>query len=115
MAFSEFETHRYASIVEAYVEANRPPPNIRQEVDLAYRVENQSIVIYHIRPTYRDPEKKMELPFFKTTYVKTSNDWQILWMKSDLKWHRYDPDPVVDSLEEALEVLDADEFACFRG
>jgi hypothetical protein len=32
-----------------------------------------------------------------------------------LKWHRYDPDPEVKTLDEFLEVVENDEFACFWG
>ena len=115
MAFSDFETHRYTKIVKEYVESHRPPPEIRKELDLGYLLEDQSFVIYETRPRYKKPDETLESPVFKTTFVRTSDDWKILWMRSDLKWHTYDPDPVIDSLEEALEVLEADELACFFG
>jgi hypothetical protein len=115
MAFSEFETHRYTKVVDAYIESKRPPAHIRKELDIGFRLEDQSIEIYEIRPAFRDPGKTMERPVAKTTFVKQSNTWKIFWQRADLKWHGYDPHPEADSLEEALQIIDADEVACFWG
>ena len=51
----------------------------------------------------------------KATYVKSRGIWKIYWQRADLKWHRYDPGPEVKTLEEFLEVLEKDEYACFYG
>jgi len=34
---------------------------------------------------------------------------------ADLKWHRYDPDPEVKSIEEFLALVEKDEYGCFFG
>lgn len=115
MAFSEFEIHRYSKAAEAYVETKRPPLHIRKELDIAFRLDDQSIEIYKIRPAFDNPEETMEHPVARATYVKLSNTWKIYWQRADLKWHGYEPDPVADSLEDALKIIDADEFGCFFG
>jgi hypothetical protein len=115
VAFSEFETHRYSSIVEKYVATRRPPPEIRNELDVSFRIEGQSLEIYEIRPAFDNPEEKVESPIAKTTYVKTTDNWKLYWMRADLKWHEYSPDPIADTLEDALAIIDADELACFYG
>ena len=38
MAFSEFEIRKYEKVVGAYVESHRPPPHIRDKVDIGFRV-----------------------------------------------------------------------------
>jgi len=43
MAVSEFETKRIEKIMEGYLERTRPPVHIRNELDIAYRIDNQSI------------------------------------------------------------------------
>lgn len=35
------------------------------------------------------------------------------WQRTDLKWHRYDPDPEVDPVDDFLAVVETDEYACF--
>ena len=51
----------------------------------------------------------------KATYVKADAVWRVFWQRRDLKWHRYDPAPGVDSLEAFLQLVDQDEHGCFCG
>jgi hypothetical protein len=115
MALSEFEIRRIEKIVGNYVERRRPPPHIRPELDIGYRVEGQSVLLFEMRPTWREPSTKIESPVAKFTYVKTSGIWKIYWMRADLKWHSYQPHPEVDDIEDFLKVVDADEYGCFWG
>ena len=100
MAFSEFELKRIEKLAQHFVEANRPPVHIRAQLDLGFRITGQSLELFDIRPNWRNPNEINELPFAKTTYVKKSNSWKIFWMRQDLKWHRYAPDPEVPRLED---------------
>ena len=115
MAFSEFELKRIEKLAQNFVEENRPPAHIRAELDLGFRITGQSLELFDIRPNWRHPNEINELPFAKTTYVKKSNSWKIFWMRQDLKWHRYAPDPEVRRLEDFFAVVTEDENACFRG
>lgn len=115
MAFSEFELQKYQFLMDDYLKEKRPPEHIREELDYSYRIEGQSIYISEIRPDFMDPDEKMVLDQAKTTYVRTTNTWKIFWMRQDLKWHGYEPDPEVDSLEEFLKVVKRDEYCCFWG
>jgi hypothetical protein len=115
MALSKFEEKRCEKIVRQYVEKHRPPAHIRNEVDLSFRVKAQSVEIFEIRPLWNDPDKKIEEAVAKATYVKTRKIWKVFWQRADLKWHRYDPEPEVKTLEKFLEVVEKDEYACFFG
>ena len=95
MALSEFEIKRCEKLVGQYVENRRPPPHIRNELDLDFRINGQGVEIFEIRPDLREPGVKIESPVAKTTYVKTQKIWKIYWQRADLKWHRYEPDPEV--------------------
>jgi len=115
MAFSEFEIKKYEKIVGAYVESHRPPPHIRDKLDIGFRVQGQSVEIFEIRPGWQDPKKKIEEAVAKATYVKRQLLWKVYWQRADLKWHLYEPNPEVATLEEFLQVVEADEHACFFG
>jgi hypothetical protein len=82
---------------------------------IAYRIENQSIFIFEIRPEFQNPNSKIEIEVAKSTYIRTQNRWKIFWMRSDLKWHGYEPDLFVDSIEEVIEIIKSDDYACFWG
>lgn len=115
MALSEFETKKIEKEVRAFVEKRRPPPRIRPELDLGFRVKGQSVEIFEVRPRWRHPEEKIEHPVAKATFVKTQRIWKVYWQRADLKWHGYEPNPQVETLEEFLAVVDRDEYACFFG
>ncbi len=115
MALSEFELKKSEKVVGEFVEKRRPPPHVRKDLDLGFRIKGQSIEIFEIRPLWNDPEKKIEVAVAKTKYVKTSKEWSVYWQRADLKWHRYEPNPIVKSLEEFLDLVEMDEYACFFG
>jgi hypothetical protein len=115
MALSEFELKKCEKLVSEFVNKRRPPVHIRNELDLGFRVKGQCIEIFEIRPMWRDPDKMIEEMVAKATWVNTQKSWMVYWQKADLKWHRYDPNPEVVSLEEFLEIVDRDEHACFFG
>lgn len=115
MAFSEFETKRLEKVVGAFIERRRPPPHIRPELDLAYRINGQSVEIFEVRPRWRGVPEEMEHPVAKATYVKTQEVWRVFWMRADLKWHGYPPALRVPTIEKFLALVSEDKHACFFG
>lgn len=112
---SEFEQKKIDQVVSAFVLKRRPPAHIRSEVDLAYRLTNQSVEIFEIRPVWQGNGETHELPIAKATYVKTQRVWKLYWQRQDLKWHGYEPLPQARSLEEIIAEVDADPYGCFWG
>jgi len=115
MALSEFELRRVEKLASTFIDAHRPPAHIRAQLDIGFRITDQSLEFFEIRPRWNNPSEKMEEPMAKTTYVKKNKSWKIFWMRQDLKWHRYDPVPEVGTLEEFLSVVAEDAHACFSG
>lgn len=115
MALSEVERHKVEVEVGRFVESHRPPENIREQLDIGFKLENQSIVLFEIRPRWDKPEEKMEHPVAKATYSRAQQIWKVYWMRSDLKWHRYEPAPSAEQLADFLTLVDEDEHACFWG
>jgi len=115
MTISEFEIKRVEKLVGQYVESKRPPAHIRNELDISFRISNQSFEIFEIRPKWDDPSKKIEGSTAKATYIKSKNIWKLYWMRADLKWHSYQPFPTSKSLEKILKVIEEDSHGCFWG
>lgn len=116
MALSEFEYKRVEKLVGNFVERRRPPAHIRGELDFAFRIEGQSVVLFEIRPRWRGaPGETLEHPCAKATFVRTRGVWRILWMRADLKWHAYPPLPEVRDVESFLRVVEEDAHHCFFG
>jgi hypothetical protein len=64
--------------------------------------------IFEVRPQWNRPEVKREHAVAKATYVRVNAVWRVFWQRQDLKWHRYDPAPEVDSLEAFLQLINED-------
>jgi DUF3024 family protein len=115
MALSDLERKRCEMALLAFMAKRRPPPHIRPRLDLAFRFVDQSVEIVEIRPCWDRPQEKMEHSVAKATYVKTQKVWRVFWQRADLKWHRYEPSPEANSLDEFLSTVDRDEYGCFFG
>jgi hypothetical protein len=115
MALLEIERKRIEKVVGAYIEKRRPAPHIRPKLDIGFRVSGQSVEIFSIRPVWDEPNRKMEDPVAKATFVRGKALWRVFWMRADLKWHGYQPLPTVDSIELFLAAVEEDKHACFWG
>ena len=115
MEFSEFENRRIEKLVEAFLEKRRPPPDLRKELDLGFRIVGPSLELFEVRPVWNDPSQFMESPVAKATFVKARGVWRVFWHRADMKWHRYPPCPEVRSVEEFLSLVGRDENHCFWG
>ncbi|MCK5171584.1 MAG: DUF3024 domain-containing protein, partial [Bacteroidales bacterium] len=101
--------------LENFIYKIRPPEEIRDQVDITYKIEDQSVIIFEKRPHWNKPGEIIESLIAKTTYVKTKKNWKVFWMQSDLKWHTYKPNPVVRTIKEFVDLVDEDKHSCFWG
>lgn len=115
MALTEKQIQKIHQAGKDFLKIRRPPVEDRNQLDLIYRIEGQSVIIFEIRPRWDEPSEIMEHEVAKTTFVKTKKHWKVYWMRADLKWHAYSPKAAVKSIEQFFELVDGDEYACFFG
>jgi hypothetical protein len=115
MAFTTEQLAAIESSMADFLVKRRPPEEIRHKLDLAWRIERQSVVIYSVRPSGRDEISKIESPVAKATFNRKTHRWKIYWMRADLKWHSYPTHPEALFFDEFLAVVDEDENGCFWG
>lgn len=115
MALELMNTVEIIEIMENYIAKVRPPEEIRAQLDISYRIENQSVILFEIRPVWDDNTRYLTLDYAKTTYDKTNSIWKIYWLRASLKWNLYEPNPAVKKLSEFLKIVDQDKFGCFKG
>ncbi len=46
MALSEFEKKKVEAELSRFIEIHRPPENIRDQLDIGFKLENQSVVLF---------------------------------------------------------------------
>jgi hypothetical protein len=102
-------------IMENYVERIRPPEHIRPKLDITYAIENQSVILLELRPSFKNPAMIMKSDYAKATFVKSLNKWKVYWMRGNLKWSLYDPKPTVRNLEAFTRLVEEDKYHCFKG
>ena len=115
MAFMPQQLADIEASMADFMTKRRPPEKIRDRLDLAWRIEGQSVVIYSIRPMWSDESRKVEEPAAKATFVRTTNRWRIYWMRADMKWHSYPLLPEAVFFEEFLAEVSEDGACCFWG
>ncbi len=115
MSFNELDRKRIEKEMKIFIEKRRPPLELRNEFDLSFRVEEDSIIIFEIRPRWNNPDEKIEGSVAKATYIKGNKIWKIYWKRADLKWHKYDPLPEVLTVSDFLNEIDKDPNSCFWG
>ena len=115
MAIDIFQTLDVIEALENFIYKIRPPEELRDQVDIVYKIKDQSVLIFEQRPHLEKANEKIESAIAKTTYIKAKNHWKVFWMKSDLKWHSYIPCPKVDTIKEFVDLVDEDKNSCFWG
>lgn len=115
MAIDALQKVEIIEEMENFLLEKRPPVEIRDQLDMGYKIDGQSILLFEIRPQFNNPKIIHEYPFAKTTFVKSKNHWKVFWMRADLKWHSYPPCPVVKKLGEFTQLVIEDKHHCFFG
>lgn len=115
MSFNQFQSSLFIKELDSYLTIARPAPEIRHQLDVGYEIEDHSIILLEIRPNWMNPEIIQKFAFAKATFVKTQNVLKVYWMQSDLKWHAYEPSPIVPELSDFLRLVHEDEYHCFKG
>ena len=115
MAIDIFKTLEIIEAVENYVERIRPEEKLRNEVDISYRIEDQSVIIYEIRPKYNNKTEILHIDVAKTTYIKSANNWKIFWKLASGLWESYKPKATVKTIAEFVQIVEEDKHACFWG
>lgn len=115
MAFTNDQIEEIENAAAKFMYYNRPPLEVRLQLDLGYRIDDQNVYLFEIRPKWNNPTESMESLVAKTTYVKSKNIWKVFWMRSDLKWHNYKPVPTVATINNFFDLVEEDELSCFFG
>jgi hypothetical protein len=115
MAFDGLNTVDIIETMENYIDKIRPPKEIREKLDVNYKIENQSIILCEIRPVWRDKSQYQMHDYAKATFIKKNNHWKIYWLRATLKWNSYEPKKTVKKLSDFLKIVDEDKYGCFKG
>jgi hypothetical protein len=115
MAFTEKQLDDINTMMNTLIEGLRPPEHFRSQLDVGWRIERQSVILFEIRPQWNDPTVIRESDFAKATWVQKEKEWHLYWILSNQKWYRYDGLESVVNLQRFIIEVEKDPHGCFRG
>lgn len=95
--------------------AGRVPEDIRDKVQIRFRRDRQSLILFEWRPRMFEPSEWAESPVAKLTYVQTTGKWRLYWRNRNQKWKTYPRIPESDNIEVLLREIDQDPWNLFWG
>ncbi len=114
MAFSEIELKRIdLTVGELCRRSSRP--EFANELRFVYDIEGHAVSIYEERSPWDGIGGWTRMGVARFRFVRSRGEWRLYWMRRDLRWHRYDPEPSTDELAALVAVVDADEYGAFFG
>ncbi|RUT65401.1 hypothetical protein CKG00_02545 [Morganella morganii] len=111
MAFSNTEITQIEQCMDFFMKKRRPAPFIRDEVDLQYRIDDQSVIICEVRNVM---ERIIESPVVKITLNRTRRGWKVFGMSQSHEWVAVFDKPL-QTFSDAIRMVEDDECGCFFG
>ncbi len=115
MAFTEHELAVNQTAMDWFFSKRRPPEHIRSQLDFGFTTDGHTVELFEIRPHWKEKTILRQHPIARIRYVRTQDQWNLYWMRGDLKWYLYEPAPLHSGLLEALMVVADDQLCCFFG
>jgi Protein of unknown function (DUF3024) len=92
------------------------PPEHADEVRVTYEVEGHSVSMWEERPPWRGEGEWTRLGVARFRYFRSRDEWQLYWMRHDLRWHLYSPeDEMPSDLPSLVALVEADKYGAFFG
>lgn len=115
MGFSELELKRIDRTVGDLCRRCSPPEHA-DELRTVYEVEGHSVSIYEERSPWRGEGEWTRQGVARFRFFRSRGEWQLYWMRRDLRWHRYAPeDELPTDLASLVALVEADEYGVFFG
>jgi len=114
VAFDELELKRIERTVGELCRTCSPPGHA-DELRTVYEVEGHSVTMYEERPPWDGVGEWTRRGIARFRFYRSRREWQLYWMRQDLRWHLYDPDEMPADLDSLVAVVEADKFGAFFG
>ena len=114
MAFNELELKRIDRTVGALCHRLSPAQHADQ-LRVVYDLDGHSVCVYEERPPWDGQGEWTRMGVAKFRFFRSRGEWQLYWMRRDLKWHIYEPADATAGLAALVAVVETDEYGAFFG
>ncbi|MEY0663864.1 DUF3024 domain-containing protein [Providencia rettgeri] len=111
MALNDIEIAQIKRCMNFFMEKRRPAPFIRDEIDLIYEIQDQSVIIKEIRNIMG---RTIESPIAKITFNRTQKGWKLFAKNRNDEWEGMFKD-LIPTFSDAIKVVEDDARGCFFG
>jgi hypothetical protein len=116
MAIDDLLVIKHAQVkVASFIEAKRPPADIRPKLDLGFTYEKGVFLLHETRPHPIHKTKYVDYPFAKLRWIQTQHMWKLYWKRASGAWDLYEHNIEDADIHELLTVIDDDSYGCFFG
>jgi hypothetical protein len=92
------------------------PPEHADHLRTVYEVDGHSVSVYEERPPWDGVGDWTRMGVARFRYFRSRDEWQLYWMRQDLRWHLYWPeDEMPSDLPSLVALVESDEFGAFFG
>jgi len=115
VAFSEVELKRIDATIGALCR-RRSPAEYADQLRFAYEIDGHSVSILEQRPPWDgSPSGWTSHGVARFRYFRSRDEWQLYWMRRDMKWHPYEPVTSTKGLARLVKLVEDDEHCAFFG
>lgn len=111
MALNDIEVAQIKRCMNFFMEKRRPAPFIRDEIDLIYEIQDQSVIIKEIRNIMG---RTIESPIAKITFNRKQKGWKLFALNQQGEWGGVLSD-LIPTFSEAIKIVEDDVTCCFFG
>jgi len=114
LSFSELELKRIDRTVGELCR-RLSPPQYADELRVVCEIDAHNVSVFEERPPWNGRGDWTRMGVARFRFFRSRGEWQLYWMRQDLKWHRYDPAEPTADLAALVAVVEADEYGAFFG
>lgn len=114
MSFNDLEMKKIEKTVGSLCR-KRSPANLKDQIRVEYRIKGHDVLIVEIRPRWDKPEESSEADVALLRFMRTRNQWNLLWKRASGKWGEYIPNPENQDIGVLVAEIDEDPHGCFWG
>ena len=114
MAISEFEIFKVEKEAKEFCD-DRNGNHPRDQLYIDFRLEDQVLYLFEVRPKWDDPDIKIEIMVAKLWYIKKEAVWKLYWQRQNMDWCLYEPNGISNELTPLLIEVTDDQYGCFWG
>ena len=115
MAFSELELKPIDAAVGDLCRCSSPA-EYADELRFVCNIDAHVVSIMEERPPWDgSPGKWTSRGVARFRYFRSRGEWQLYWMRADLKWHLYEPAAPTKNLSRLVKLVEDDKYCAFFG